>query len=113
VLVQFFGGAHEDWKGQLIVLDAVQREYNRQMLTVMAVQASPELADLRLADYAKSRNFTCFVLMEGADVAREKYKVRATPMTIWIDARGKVLGVEHGWQELETLVRQAREIIGR
>jgi peroxiredoxin len=113
VFVRFLGGPTEGWQQQLIILDEVQRAFDRTQFAIVAVQASPDLAEATIRDFVTRHNLACFVLLGGQAVAREKFGVRATPMTFWIDAEGKVVGVQHGWLTADELTRQAREMLGR
>ena len=77
-------------------MTALYEQYKDEGFTVLAVNGYNEAQEV-VSKFLEEETLSHPVVLEGGDVAREKYHVRAYPTAYWVDHEGKIVDREVGF----------------
>ena len=91
-------------------LSELQKKYENQGLTVLAVNADNDSAR-RLKAFVEEKNLTHTILIAGNGVAFGEYSCRAFPTQYWIDRSGKLVGRDYGYENFRKMESKAKKLL--
>jgi peroxiredoxin len=113
VVLSFFGNACAPCKAEAVHLSRFQDAYQSGGLVVLSINAWDEPA-AAVSQFAKQNKLSHRILVQGASVARVKYRLGPVPTTFWIDRQGKIVHQTFGFNEKELGEMEAwiKKIVG-
>ncbi len=95
-LITFWGLACGPCRFEAPHLSAAFQEYSDRGFTVIAVNAYDD-AEKAVAEYVQKEQLRHPIVLNGSQVAREKYGVGAYPTSFWVDRQGKIVDYVIGY----------------
>jgi thiol-disulfide isomerase/thioredoxin len=94
------------------VLTKLDKDYGKQGLVVLVVNAWDEPAEL-IRKYVESEKLTHRYLLNGQAICKDRYHFFETPTTCWIDHKGRVIKIDFGFDPGDevALAKRAEELL--
>lgn len=93
-------------------LSELVRKYADDGLVVLAVNAWDEDEQL-VREFVQEQKLTQRVLLNGREVAYDRYRVPGVPTLLWIDGASVVTDIEIGFAGAESLESKTKRLLSR